>query len=319
MEKPNNDVHSINIYMIWKRDWGLVGRQVIAWLIMLLLYVIIISVAFVFLRGTTWLYLIIGICFVMAFVQFFFSDKMVTSSMKVRIVDEHEEPKLHAMVWRLANEAGLPMPKVGVIEHKAMMHIPNAFATGRSPRHAVVAVTPAIMTMLNSNELEAVLAHEMSHVKNRDMLTMTIGSFAVMIASVILNNAFFIALFGNARDSEGGGGFVAYIVAMLVALVVYFVGTIVTMAISRYREFAADRGSGYLTRNPDALISALKKISAGMNAAPSDKKREVSGTNSFFIIPAVSGKSVMELFSTHPTLEKRIANLEKVREEIRGY
>lgn len=304
--------------MIWKRDWGLIGRQVVAWLIMLLLYVAIITVAFLFLKGT-WLYLVVGFVFVMAFVQFFFSDKMVTSSMKVRIVEEGEEPRLYAIVSRLANEASLPMPKVGVIEHKSMANIPNAFATGRSPKHSVIAVTPKIMEMLNSNELEAVLAHEMSHIKNRDMLTMTIGSFAVMIASMIINNAFFIALFGGARDSENGGGIAVYLVAMLVSFVVYFVGTLVTMAISRYREFSADRGSGYLTGNPDALISALRKISDGMDSVSPDRKREVSGTNSFFIIPAVSGKSVMELFSTHPTLEKRIANLEKVRSEIRGY
>lgn len=305
--------------MIWKRDWGLVGRQVVAWLIMLLLYVVIIFVAMMFLQGA-WLYLILGVVFISAFVQFFFSDKIVMATMKVRVVDEDEEPKLYGMVRRLADEANLPMPKVGIIEHKAMANIPNAFATGRSPRHAVVAVTPKIRYLLSDAELEAVLAHEMSHVKNRDMLTMTIGSFAVMLASMILNNAFMIALFGGMRDNnENGGGIVFYLAAMALTFVVYIVGTIVTMAISRYREFAADRGSGYLTRNPDALISALRKISSGMESASGDDKRAVSGSNAFFIIPAISGKSVMELFSTHPSLEKRIANLEKVRSEIRGY
>ena len=303
--------------MIWKRDWGLIGRQVIAWLIILLLYVVILTVALVFLKGT-FLYILIGFVFISAFVQFFFSDKIVQRTMQVMLVDEDEEPKLYAMVRRLATEADLPMPKVGIIQHRAMANIPNAFATGRSPRNAVIAVTPKIRAILTDEELEAVLAHEMSHVKNHDMLTMTIGSFAVMIASMILQNQFILALFGN-RDSENGGGILIFIAAMIVTFIVYIVGTIVTMAISRYREFSADRGSAYLTRNPDSLISALKKISSGVNAASPDAKRAVSGTNSFFIIPAISGESVMELFSTHPSLEKRIANLEKVRSEIRGY
>ena len=303
--------------MIWKRDWGLVGRQVVAWMIMLALYVAIISVASRFLSGA-WLYMIIGFVFISAFVQFFFSDKMVQASMKVRVVSETEEPKLYNMVRRLADEAGLPMPRVGIIEHRAMANIPNAFATGRSPKSALVAVTPQIRYLLTDEELEAVLAHELSHVKNRDMLTMTVGSFAVMIAEMILNNSFFIAIFGGDNENNGGG-MIAYIALMAVSVIVYLIGTIVTMAISRYREFSADRGAAYITRNPDALIRALKKISGSVDAAPARAKREVSGTNSFFIIPAISGESVLELFSTHPTLEKRIENLEKVREEIRGY
>ncbi len=305
--------------MIWKRDWGLVGRQVVAWMIMLALYVAIISVASRFLTGA-WLYMILGMVFISAFVQFFFSDKMVQMSMKVRVVEEGEEPKLYNMIRRLADEAGLPMPRVGIIEHRAMANIPNAFATGRSPKNALVAVTPKIRYLLTDEELEAVLAHELAHVKNRDMLTMTIGSFAVMIASVILNNSFMIALFGGMQDNEeNGGGMIAYVAMLAVTFVVYIVGTLVTQAISRYREFSADRGSAYITRNPDALIRALKKISGGVDAAPADAKRAVSGSNSFFIIPAISGESIMELFSTHPSLEKRIENLEKIKEEIQGY
>lgn len=303
--------------MIWKRDWGLVGRQVVAWMVMLALYVAIIAVASRFLSGT-WFYMIIGFVFISAFVQFFFSDKMVQMTMKVRVVSEDEEPKLYNMVRRLADEADLPMPRVGIIEHRAMANIPNAFATGRSPRSALVAVTPKIRYLLTDEELEAVLAHELSHVKNRDMLTMTIGSFAVMIAEIILNNSFFIALFGG-NDNENGGGMIAYVALMAVSFIVYIIGILVTQAISRYREFSADRGSAYITKDPDALIRALKKISGAVDAAPRREKREVSGTNSFFIIPAISGESILELFSTHPTLEKRIENLEKVREEIRGY
>lgn len=305
--------------MIWKRDWGLVGRQTVAWLIILALYVIIISVASRFLTGV-WLYTIIGFALISAFVQFFFSDKLVQASMKVRVVSEEEAPKLHNMIRRLAGEAGIPMPRVGIIQHKSMANIPNAFATGRGPRSALLAVTPKIQQILTDDELEGVLAHEIAHIKNRDMLTMTIGSFAVMIASAILNNAFFISIFGGMRDNnENGGGFVVYLALIAVTFLVYIVGTIVTMAISRYREFSADRGSAYITRNPDALIRALEKISGAVDVAPTKDKQAVSGQNAFFIIPAISGKSVMELFSTHPSLEKRIENLEKVREEIRGY
>ena len=303
--------------MIWKRDWGLVGRQVVAWMIMLALYVAIIAVASRFLSGA-WFYMILGLVFISAFTQFFFSDKMVQTTMKVRVVSEDEEPRLHNMIRRLTDEAGIPMPRVGIIEHRAMANIPNAFATGRSPRHALIAVTPKIRYLLTDEELEAVLAHEISHVKNRDMLTMTVGSFAVMIAEVILNNSIFIALFGGG-DNENGGGMIAYVAMLAVTFVVYIVGTLVTQAISRYREFSADRGAAYITRDPDALIRALKKISDSVDAAPRREKREVSGVNSFFIIPAISGESILELFSTHPSLEKRIENLEKVREEIRGY
>lgn len=304
--------------MKWKHDWGLVGRQTVAWVIILAIYVGIISLAVFCLNGF-WRYLIIGLAFISAFVQFFFSDAIVQKSMHVRIVDEREEPQLCAMIQHLAEEAELPMPRVGIIEHESMANIPNAFATGRGPHHAVIAVTPKIRELLSNPELEAVLAHEMSHIKNRDMLTMTIGSFAVMIASLILNNSFMIGLFGGMRDNdENGGGIALYILMIIITFIIYIIGTIVTMAISRYREFAADRGSAYLTGHPDSLISALKRISGGMEEAPQRAKREVSGQNSFFIIPAISGESVMELFSTHPTLEKRIANLEKVKAELRG-
>ena len=306
--------------MIWKRDYGLVARQMVAWAVMLLIYIVLFSVIGWWLAGngmfgSYYLYFVIGIAAVMALIQYFLSDKLVLMTTKAKIVSEDEEPKLYAMVKKLADLADLPMPRVAIMPSP----VPNAFATGRSPKHAVVAVTQAIRGVLTDEELEAVLAHELAHVKNRDMLTMTIGSFAVSIAAAIINNAFIMAFLGSGRDSENGGGLIAFIVAMVVVVIVYIVGILVTMAISRYREFSADRGSAYITRDPDALIRALKKISGRMDTIPPDKKLEISGNNAFYIIPAISGESIMELVSTHPTLEKRIANLEKVKMEMQGY
>ena len=168
------------------------------------------------------------------------------------------------------------------------------------------------MRTLNRAELEAVLAHELSHIKNRDILTMTVGSFVAMIASMIMNNFLFASLFNR----EQGG---AWIIAGIVAAVIWVIATILLMALSRYREFAADRGSAYITEDPDALISALKKISGKMEQLPAKTKASAEGANAFYIIPAISGKSFAALFSTHPALEKRIENLEKIRAEIRGY
>lgn len=302
--------------MKWKRDWGLTGRQTLAWIIMLGLACVIIGLAFRFL-SPGWRYLLIGGVFVFVFIQFFFSDAIVCKTMKVQIVDENDNPKLYNMIQTLAETAGLPMPKVGIIMHPSMSSIPNAFATGRGPHHAIVAVTPCIMDVLNDRELAGVLAHELSHIKNRDMLTMTVGSFAVMIAQVLLNNAFIIGLLGGVRDQDnGGGGMIVYIVFLIVSVLVYILGTIITLAISRYREFAADRGSAYITQDPDSLISALTKISTMCESAPTKDKKAVSGLNAFFITPAISGESVMELFATHPSLEKRIENLEKVKSEL---
>ncbi len=171
------------------------------------------------------------------------------------------------------------------------------------------------MRALKPEELEAVLAHEMSHVKNRDMLTMTMASFISMLAFLIMRNWLFIGLFNN-RDNNNMG---ALILIYVVSIIVWLVSTLLTRALSRYREFAADRGSAVLTGNPGALISALTKISGRMDYIPAEKKQEVEGANAFFIIPALSGNTLMELFSTHPPLEKRVAALEELQAQQRGY
>src|SRR5512136_892521 len=294
--------------MEWKRDWGLTGRIWLTGLLLLLLYLVFMTVLLAFGVGT-WVIILLAVG--MGLVQYFFSDKMVLWSTGARVIEEDEYPELHLMVEKLCKEAGLPLPKIAIMQSP----VPNAFATGRNPKHAVVACTDSIMRLLTRDELEAVLAHELAHVKNRDILTMTLASFIAMIASIIMQSFFFSAIFGG-RNREGSGG---TIIIWVVSIIVYAVSTLLILALSRYREFAADRGSALITKNPKALISALSKISGRMDVVPPEAKAKVEGANAFFIIPALSGNTLMELFSTHPPLEKRIASLEAVEAEMHGY
>ncbi len=293
--------------MEWKRDWNLTGRIWLTMFLLFILYLVFMTVLVAFGVGY-WFIALIAVG--MGLIQYFFSDKLVLWSTGARIISDDEYPELHRMVTDLCREADLPLPKIAIMQSP----VPNACATGRSPRHAVVACTDSIMRLLNRDELEAVLAHELSHVKNRDILTMTVASFIAMIASMIMQSFFFSALFGG-RDREGG----SWIIVWIVSIIIYAISTLLILALSRYREFAADRGSALITRNPRALISALNKISGRMEIVPPDAKARVEGANAFFIIPALSGNAIMELLSTHPPLEKRIANLEKVETELRGY
>jgi heat shock protein HtpX len=291
--------------MKWTRDLGLNMRMLLTSFLLLIVYLIFLGVLSAL--GFPFEFLLL-VAAGMAFLQFFFSDKLVLWSTSTRIIGEDEYPELHRMVESLATRAGLPKPKVGIMASP----VPNAFATGRSPSNAVVAVTDSIMRTLNREELEAVLAHEIAHVKNRDMLTLTMASFISMLAFLIMRNWIFIGLF-NSRDNNMG----ALILVYVVSIIVWLVSTLLTRALSRYREFAADRGSAELTDNPRALISALQKISGRMDYVPAEKKQEVEGANAFFIIPALSGNTLMELFSTHPPLEKRVAALEELAAGVR--
>jgi len=291
--------------MKWQRDTGLSGRIFLTWILLLLVYLVFMGVLMAL--GLPSMFIII-IAVGMGLVQYFFSDKLVMMTTGARVVEEDEYPDLHRMIEKLCTEADLPKPRIAVMQSP----MPNAFATGRSPHHAVVAVTDSIMVTLNKAELEAVLAHELSHIKNRDILTMTVAGFVAMIASMIMNNFLFASLFNR----EQGG---AWIIAGIVAAVVWVFSTMLMMALSRYREFAADRGAAFITEDPDALISALKKISGRMERVPVETRAAAEGANAFYIIPALSGQSLAALFSTHPALEKRIENLERVRKEIRGY
>ena len=240
------------------------------------------------------------------FLQYFFSDKMILASMGAKIVTESEEPELHQIVSRLCANADLPMPRIAVVKTS----MPNAFATGRNQKNAVVAVTTGIMERLDNNELEAVLAHELTHVKNRDMMVMTIATFLSSIAQILVQ---WLPFFGGGnRDRDSGSNF---IVLFLVSLVVWIVSFILIRTLSRYREFAADRGAAIMTGQPSHLVSALKKISGFR--VPTEDLRKVEGpVSALFITPAISGSSFMRLFSTHPTLEARIAALQKIEMEL---
>ena len=293
--------------MEWKRDWGLTGRVIFTGFLLFILYLVFMTVLWAFFANV-WLIVLLAVG--MGLIQYFFSDKLVLWSTGSRIIEDDEYPELHRTVEKLCKEADLPLPKIAIMQSP----VPNAFATGRSPKHAVVACTDSIMRLLNRDELEAVLAHELSHVKNRDILTMTMASFIAMIASMIMQNFFFSAMLGG-RNREGGN----WIIVWIVSIIVYAISTLLILALSRYREFAADRGSALITRNPQALISALSKISGRIEVVPVEAKAKIEGANAFFIIPAISGNVIMELFSTHPPLDKRIANLEKIEAELRGY
>lgn len=253
--------------MKWTRDFGLTMRMFLTSFLLLIVYLIFLGVLSAL--GFPFEFLLL-VAAGMAFLQFFFSDKLVLWSTSTRIVEEDEYPELHRMVESLATRAGLPKPKVGIMASP----VPNAFATGRSPKNAVVAVTDSIMRTLNREELEAVLAHEISHVKNRDMLTLTMASFLSMLAFLIMRNWFFMGgLFGGGGNRDNNMG--ALILVYVVSIVVWIVSTLLTRALSRYREFAADRGgSAALTENPRALISALQKISGRMDYVPPRRNRK---------------------------------------------
>jgi len=242
----------------------------------------------------------------MAWGQWYFSDKLALKSIGGREVTAEQAPELHGMIDRLCALADMPKPRVAV----AVTDMPNAFATGRSPKHSVVCVTTGIMQRLDADELEGVLSHELAHVANRDVSIMTVASSLGLLAGYLTR---FGMYFGGGRKNGNGPGF---LVVLLVSMVVYAISFLLTRSLSRYRELSADRSGAYLTGRPSKLSSALVKISGDMARIPNRDLREAEGLNAFFFAPAINRESIGALMSTHPSLEKRLDQLAKVSAEL---
>ena len=269
-------------------------------------YVVLAVVLFYFLQSAILMIVIVG---GLAALNLFASDKLALAAMGGRVVSPQEAPQLHAMIERLCVQADLPKPKVAV----ANTAMPNAFALGRSPKNATVCATTGIMELLSPAELEGVMAHELTHVANRDVMIMTFAAFFATIAAYIVQFGFFFG--GSSSDDDDGPGF---IVLLLVSMAVYVVSFVLMQALSRYREFAADRGAALITGRPSALASALYKISSGMQRIPQKDLRAAGELNAFFIFPAGVGKGIEGLFATHPPMEKRIAALQRLEAQLQG-
>jgi heat shock protein HtpX len=287
------------------RDTGLQVRMITTLFLLGAVYAVLIGALFA--SGASGLFIVV-IAGGLFLLQLGVSDKIALHAMGAKEVSPQEAPEFHAMIERLCVQADLPKPKVAI----AHTEMPNAFALGKSPRSATVCATTGIMDLLTPAELEGVMAHELTHVQNRDVMVMTIASFFATIASYIVQFGFF---FGGGGDDDDNAGFFALI---LVSLVVYAVSFFLMMALSRYREFAADRGAALITGRPSALASALMKISGTMQRIPEQDMRAVEGLNAFYIFPAGTKKSLMNIFATHPPMDKRIAALQRLEAQLQG-
>ncbi|CAI8053855.1 Protease HtpX homolog [Geodia barretti] len=256
--------------------------------------------------------LVLVIAVAMAFFQYFMSDKLVLATTGARVVTAEEEPRLHGIIERLVAIADMPKPKkIAVMD----THVPNAFATGRNPKNAVIAVTRGLLNRLNERELEAVLGHELAHVKNRDVMVLTWASVIVIAAGFLLQMLF--------CGGHGGGGrrdmgqlMIIMLAVYVGTIIVYFVSQMLIMTLSRYREFAADRGGAVITGSPLQLASALQKISNDMYRIPEKDLRKVEHASAFFIIPALKGNAIATMFSSHPKVEERIERLQEMQRSM---
>ncbi len=292
------------------RDKGIVMRMYTTMFLLGILYAIFVLVLLSAGVSIAFVGVIVGI--LLAF-QYFMSDRIILWSTGAKQVTREQEPELYAIVERLAQRANMPMPKLAVVDTP----VPNAFATGRDPKHALVAVTTGIRQRLNERELEGVLAHELSHVINRDMRVMAIASFFVTVASFMMQmfmwRMMFGGMYGGRRDGQAGAIFVIF----LATIVVYILGTLLMRALSRYRELGADHGGAVLTGDPGALASALEKISGAIARIPSEDLRKVGTANAFMIIPAFKGGDIGRLLSTHPPLDERVRRLRTMENQMR--
>jgi heat shock protein HtpX len=291
------------------RDAGLSLRMIFTGGLLGLLYVVFAFVLFQVLNVglIPMLVIVVGL----AFFQYYTSDKLALAASGAKIVERDDAPELHAMVERLCAMADLPKPRIAVVD----TDVPNAFATGRSPKHAAVAVTTGLWRRLEPKEIESVLAHELSHVANRDVLVMTVASFFATLAGVLTRFGLYAGMWGGGnRDSNNNVP--VWLIVFAVSVLTYVLSWILIRTISRYREYAADRGSALITGAPENLMSALQKISNEMFRIPQRDLREVQAMNAFFIIPASVKQATAELFMDHPPLEKRLAALEKIAREM---
>ena len=292
----------------FKKDTGLVTRMYFTMFMLGILY----GVFALFLMAVNFPIILIGVIVALLVgVQYFLSDRMIMWSTGAKQVDRSQEPELFAMVERVAMKADMPMPKVAVINSM----VPNAFATGRNPKNALVAVTVGIRQRLSDRELEAVMAHEIAHVRNRDMRVLAVANFLVTMTSFLMTMLFWNMLFGGfGRRQQSGGIMLVYLVTILV----YFLGQLLVLALTRYREYGADHSGAEISGDPGALANALEKISGSMARIPDEDLRKLQTASAFMIIPAaLKGESAMNLFSTHPPVEDRIRRLRELERRAR--
>jgi heat shock protein HtpX len=287
------------------RDTGLQARMLLTMFLLGLVYVVFIGVLFAVGAGAG---IIVGVAVVLLLLQLFASDKLAMATMGVKEVSPAEEPELHGIIERLCVQADLPKPRVCVMETS----MPNAFAMGRSRKSTTVCATRGILDMLSPAELEGVMAHELTHVINRDVMVMTLASFFATLASLILQFAFFFGGGGDGEEEED------VFIVVIASLAVYALSFLLLRALSRYREFAADRGGAVLTGRPSALASALITISGAIERVPREDLRSAEGMSAFFIIPARAKKSLLNIFADHPPLEQRLAALSRLESQLQS-
>lgn len=297
-------------------DRGLTARMTLVMFLLGALFVaLVVGLMYAFSSRGPGLPLIIGLVGIgVAWFQWYNSDTVALKAMRAREVTPEQAPELHGVIDRLCTLADMPKPRVAI----AYTDMPNAFATGRSASHSAICVTTGILDKLTAEEMEAVLAHELSHVANKDVLVMTIASSAGIMAAMLTRGAQYGAFFGggNRRDNNNNNGLPVWLVVLIVSMVVYAVSFFLTRLLSRYRELCADRAGAFLTQKPSALASALTKISGEIASIPNKDLRASQSLNAFFIAPAISGMTLRTITSTHPSLEQRLEQLAKISAEL---
>jgi heat shock protein HtpX len=296
----------------YPKDPGLAARMLFVMFLLGLLYVVVMGGMFAAGINPAAVVIIAG---GLLFAQYYFSSKIALFSMHAKEVTPEQAPQLHGIVDRLCALADMPKPRVAIADSD----VPNAFATGRSPKDAVVCATTGIMNRLEPAELEAVLAHELSHVAHRDVAVMTIAGFLGVVAGFITRMMFWFGpgMTGGRDDDRENNAFLQWMVILLVSVIVYAISFFLTRALSRYRELSADRGAAVITGSPSTLASALVKVTGAMSRIPTRDLRSAEAFNAFFFTPAAApGFSISSMFSTHPTLEKRLEQLAELEREM---